>query len=137
MTKKNLIWALAFLALCAVCAAVIFVQRQDRSETDIQKTAQLYIGDELIREINLSEDFEPYEFDIKTENGTNRIRAEHGRIAVVSADCPDKLCVNQGWSDASYKPIVCLPHKLTIKVETKGETEEFDAAAGIGGSIEK
>ena len=45
------------------------------------------------------------------------IRAEPGRIAVVAADCPDRICVREGWLSDSASPIVCLPHRLVIRIE--------------------
>ena len=60
---------------------------------------------------------EPFEFTLADERGSNVIRAEHGRIAVVAADCPDKICVNAGWLSDSASPIVCLPHRLVIRIE--------------------
>ncbi len=54
------------------------------------------------------------------------IRVEPGRIAVTAADCPDKVCVDAGWRSDSASPIVCLPHRLVIRIEK-------DAAADPGG----
>ena len=33
-----------------------------------------------------------------------------------SADCPDQVCVHQGWISDSTVPIVCLPHQVIIEV---------------------
>ena len=56
------------------------------------------------------------------------MEAAPGRIRVASANCPDQVCVRQGWiSDASV-PIVCLPHQVIIQVT--GGDSYADAAAG-------
>ena len=53
---------------------------------------------------------------------------EQGRIRVSQADCPDQVCVDQGWIADGTVPIVCLPHKLVIEIVGGGSA--FDAAAG-------
>ena len=45
-----------------------------------------------------------------------RIRVEHGSIQVVSADCPDQVCVRQGAISGGYVPIACVPHGLVIDI---------------------
>ena len=67
-----------------------------------------------VKTIDLSNIDEAYEFEVRNELGYNKIRAEKGRIAVIEADCPDKVCVNQGYIAGGDLPIVCLPHKLII-----------------------
>lgn len=124
--KSNIKWILAFTLLCVVCGAVWLFQSRI---TDGAVTAQIKQGDRIIRTIDLSDVSEPYEFEITDENGGyNRIRVETGSIAVIEADCPDKVCVNQGSIKNSARPIVCLPHKLSITITDKNDG--IDAAAG-------
>ena len=59
----------------------------------------------------------PYEFEISTAHGRNLVRVEHGRIAVIESDCPEQICVRQGYVQESGVPIVCLPHRLVIELE--------------------
>lgn len=54
-------------------------------------------------------------FDIPYEDHVNTVEISSGRIRVLSADCPDKTCVNMGWLSSSAMPIVCLPHHLVIE----------------------
>ena len=51
-----------------------------------------------------------------------------GRIRVRRANCPDQVCVRQGWISDSSVPVVCLPHQVVIQI-TGGEGD-VDAAAG-------
>ena len=62
------------------------------------------------------------------ETGVNVLRIENGKAAIVSADCPDKLCVGQGEICYAGESIVCLPHRLTVTVEGAAEGG-FDAVA--------
>ncbi|MCD8158123.1 MAG: NusG domain II-containing protein [Clostridiales bacterium] len=89
--------------------------------------AKIYSEGELVETIELDNVSEGYEFTVEGKQGENIIRVEQGRICVVSASCPDKVCVNQGWISNGVTPIVCLPNKLIIEIE--GAEAEADAAA--------
>ena len=49
--------------------------------------------------------------------GKNIIKAENGKAWVSYADCPDKLCQKQGNVGKDGGVIVCLPNKMTVKIE--------------------
>lgn len=74
----------------------------------------------VLETIDLAEVSEPYTLRFEDESGANVVAVEPGRIRVVEADCPDKVCVDMGWIDAPGKPIACVPHGLTIVVEREG-----------------
>lgn len=124
--KSNIKWIVIFTVLCAVCA-VIWTIRQNSAEDTV--VAVIKQGNTEIKRIDLFSVSEPYEFEVTDEKGgRNTIRAERGKIAVIDADCPDKLCVKQGYIDNGAVPVVCLPHKLSITIT--GGKEEIDAVAG-------
>lgn len=77
------------------------------------KTAKIYVDNELVKTVSLQKDIE---LDLNLEMN-NIIVVNGGKIAVVSADCPDKTCVMTGYIDTSGQSIVCIPSKLVIKVE--------------------
>ena len=123
--KTNIKWILIFAAVIAACLTVWFVRGEKQPDGGV--IARIEQNGELIREIDLSEVTEPYEFTIEAESGKNTVRVEAGRIAVVEADCPDKVCVKTGYIENGTVPIVCLPHRLAITVTGGGE---YDAVAG-------
>lgn len=47
----------------------------------------------------------------------NRIVAEDGWVSVSEATCPDKICVHTGKVNQPGDSIVCLPHRLVVRVE--------------------
>jgi len=53
-----------------------------------------------------------------------------GKAAVVSSDCPDKLCVKAGFIGAEGQSAVCLPNKTMIRILRNPETDAVDAVAG-------
>ncbi len=50
-------------------------------------------------------------------DGKNILVIEGGEAFMSSADCPDKLCVNQGRISNSGESIICLPNKLSVTVQ--------------------
>ena len=111
---KTRTWII-LLSAVFLCALVLsFVLHQARSDGT---TAQILLDGEVIRQIDLSHVDEPYSFTVMSPGGgTNRIEVEPGRIRVVEANCPDGICVSQGWLSNQSTPIVCLPHRLIIKL---------------------
>lgn len=87
--------------------------------------ADIYQNGELIQSIPLDTVTESYTFTVTGENNChNEIEVRPGSIGILSADCPDKLCVNQGFIRSSLLPITCLPNKLVIQVRTEATTED-------------
>lgn len=52
--------------------------------------------------------------------GTNVLTVEDGAASVTEADCPDKICVEQGRVRYTGQCITCLPNKLTVTLEGGG-----------------
>ena len=50
----------------------------------------------------------------------NVLVIENGKANVDSADCPDRLCVKQRQISKAGETIICLPHKLIIRIEGEG-----------------
>ena len=115
---KNIFWIILFAALLLLSAAALLALKLFPPRGTV---AKLYQSGALIRSIDLSRVDEPYEFTVTSPLGENTVRVEPGRIRVVSADCPDGVCVNMGW--LSSAPIVCLPHEFMILTESSTGTE--------------
>ena len=73
---------------------------------------------------------EGFSFSVEGPAGANTIQAEPGRIRVSHADCPDQVCVHQGWISSAAVPIVCLPNRLVIEITTHSAQEDLDAVTG-------
>lgn len=89
--------------------------------------AAVYQDGELLRVIDLSRVDEPYTFVVDSPQGSNTVEVERGRVRVSHADCPDQVCVRQGWLTGAA-PIVCLPHKLVIQFV--GDADGLDGVSG-------
>lgn len=53
---------------------------------------------------------------------TNTLLIEDGKAKMLSADCPDKLCVHQKAIDKRGETIVCLPNRVVVEVKGTKES---------------
>ena len=53
--------------------------------------------------------------------GRNRLVIRDGEARMEEADCPDKLCVHQGRISHTNESIVCLPHRISIRIVGEDE----------------
>ena len=114
----------ALLAAVAVSAAFLLF----REGSVPSPVARITRDGVLLEEIDLSRVAEPRSFVLEDGSGRNTVSVEKGRICISEADCPDQVCVNQGWISDGTVPVVCLPHKLMIEIVGGGG--ELDGAAG-------
>jgi hypothetical protein len=121
---KTKTWIIAVgVLLFASLAAAFALSRQTAGGT----IANIYLDGECIYSVDLS-DPQVGEYTVSTDQGDNLITIEPGRICISEADCPDQVCVETGWISTSAKPIVCLPHRLVVRVE---ETAGADDSLAI------
>ena len=59
--------------------------------------------------------------------GYNVIKVSGGAISVSDADCPDKISVKTAPVSDGIQPIVCMPHKLVIRVEARRGEYSYDS----------
>lgn len=120
---KNRYWILLLAAAAAVLIIIgIAVKKQPSGHI-----ANVYKDGECIRSIDLSDVKEPFSFTVTDEDGhENNVEVEKGRIRVVSANCPDQICVNMGWLSKGVTPIVCMPARLSINLEESAANTDAD-----------
>ena len=117
---------LALLALAVGASAASVLSRRRGPEDPV---ARILLDGTLMDEIRLDKVGASFSFTVeRADGGFNIIQVERGRIRVSHADCPDQICVDQGWISDGTVPIVCLPHGLVIEITGGGE--DLDAAAG-------
>ena len=113
------------LAAAVVGSAVFILLQRGRVPAPVARISRDGV---LLEEIDLSRVDEPYSLTLEDESGRNVLSVERGRVRVSEADCPDQVCVKQGWVSNGAVPIVCLPHKLVV--ELAGTGEDLDGGAG-------
>ena len=127
---KTRTWILLFAVIFAALALLAFaLSRMDAGGT----VANIYQDGVCIYSIDLSTVTETITFTVADDDGhENVVEIENGRIRISEANCPDQVCVESGWLSSSLKPIVCLPAKLVIQLESDPAAEELDLDAVSG-----
>lgn len=57
-----------------------------------------------------------------TELGSNTVRVENGSVFMEDADCPGGDCIEQGAVSDESGVIVCMPHRLIVRIVDSEET---------------
>ena len=122
---KTRTWLLLIAALAAVFALLSWHTLTRRASGRVAEVVQ---DGKVLYAIDLDRVTQPYTFTVEgPEGGSNVVSVKPGDLCVEAADCPDKICVEQGWLEDRASPIVCLPHRLVIRL--RGETRGPDAVA--------
>ena len=116
---------LALVLLAAALSAAALLPRDGGTQAPVARITRDGV---LVEEIPLDGIQEPRSFTLEDASGSNRVEVEAGRIRIAQADCPDQICVKQGWVSDGTMPIVCLPHRLMIEIVGGGGG--LDGAAG-------
>ena len=116
MDKKTKIWIAVLLSVVLLGLLGFFALSRLGGGT----IAVITVDGQEYKRIDLSRVTESYDIEIDTKYGHNTIHVEPGRIAVTQADCPDGICVAQGAIDRGGVPIICMPHRLVVKIEGSG-----------------
>lgn len=75
--------------------------------------AVIKIEGAVVYKVDLSEE---KTFTLAAGGGKNIIAIKNGAIAVLEADCPDKICVRRGAIKNIGEVIACVPHKVLIEI---------------------
>lgn len=110
MSKKYIIALAALLLIAAAGIAVWFGMKNSERE---DPTAEIIQDGKVLRTVSLVENTE---FIIECADGYNTVTIKNGAVMISAADCPDQVCVRTGAISGGAVPIVCLPHRLEIRV---------------------
>lgn len=106
----KLITAVLLCGVLLVCA-LRFARRTG-------SVAEVRVDGSVVKSIPLSADAE---YVIEGVNGTNTLSVKGGCAGVISADCPDGLCVGMGSIQYTGQSIICLPNKVVIEIKGTAE----------------
>ena len=108
MKKNDYILITVILLLCAILFAVFKLTRNKGSVVNISSDG------ETIGNYPLNEDNEIYV--TYKSSGYNTVIIRNGAVEISTADCPDLICTKHRPITASGETIVCLPHKMVVKI---------------------
>ncbi len=85
-------------------------------------------GDSVVVRVDGREEGE-YPLGVDAEyilnEGTNRLEIKNGRARMREADCPDSICIKQGWVSRTGECITCLPNRVVVEVVKENDTVDL------------
>jgi hypothetical protein len=127
MKKLDFIVIIIFLLLAAVVYGVTEYNNYLVSKNSEELYVEIQVNGEIYKKINLTENSSET-IDLETEYGKNLIVVEGKQVYMQEADCPDQVCVEGGAITKIGESIICLPHKVVVKIKGAGASE-VDAVA--------
>ena len=115
---NDLILIIAILVV-AVLALVVFKATQKEGSR-----AVVTVDGEIVAQYSIDENINE---TIETKYGKNILEIKDKIVYISKADCPDKICEKHRPISNSGESIVCLPHKLVVKIENGDNTNPLDA----------
>ncbi len=118
--KKMDIVIIAVLLMISFVPELLFGLNHSRDASNTY--AEITISGKHYKTVPLSSNKGEDSFIVDSSLGTNVILIKDNSIAIIDADCPDKLCLEPGFVSKPGQAIVCLPNQLMVEV--KGSTED-------------
>ncbi|MCL2285308.1 MAG: NusG domain II-containing protein [Firmicutes bacterium] len=103
-TELFVIGVVVILALCVYVFSTII----RANDTGIQAEIRMY--GEIVKTISLDEDVV---FSL-AEHSAIEFIVQSGRIAFYKSDCPDQICVRNGFLHIAGQSSVCLPNRVVL-----------------------
>ena len=122
---KNRTWA--FLFACLI-AALLLVWKLLPGGAGNQ--VEIIQNGTLVQTIQLPRTGAPETIEISGPAGGNTVEISEDGVRVVSAGCPDQICVEHGYLREDTGPIVCLPNRLVVRFSKEKNVSGVDAVAG-------
>ena len=113
MTKHDVCFAVAVL----IIASAFFLYNRFSEKNNGNYRAVIYADGEIVETVPLSE--VTREIKVETERGYNKITVFPDGAAVTESDCPNGDCVRSGKITGPAQSIICLPHRLTVRLEAE------------------
>lgn len=117
MIKKwDLVLLVVLLLLSLLPEGIFILSGSDRMLEGTKAVVQ--VDGSVYKEIPLSEHHGTDTFTIQTSHGYNIVVVKEQEIGMVEADCPDKICVSEGFISKPGATAVCLPHHVLIEIQS-------------------
>jgi len=129
--KSTRFWVILFAALLLSSVAGIYAVNDIRTDST---TAAIYLDGQLLQTLDL-DGRTLQTIDLSTLQAPQQLKlagitivADSSGIRITHADCPDQLCVKQGTISNGLIPLVCLPNRLVIQIESN-QAPPFDGVS--------
>lgn len=120
LNKHDIIFTLLLL----IISVTIIIISLNNESIKGNNEARVYLHNKHVYTFNLNNNDQSF-YEIEATNGLVIIESKDGKIRVIEENSNNNVCSNQGWTNSTLTPIICLPNDLFIVIET-GEEKEVD-----------
>lgn len=121
MFKRNDFILIGVVVILAI-GVIVFTNMNKVAGSKVRIT----INGEEYKTLSLEEDTT---LVIEGENGeSNTLAIKDGKVDMIDANCPDKLCVKEREIMYEHETITCLPNRVVLEI-IDGEENEVDIIA--------
>lgn len=123
MKKWDVIIIAALIIISFIPEGVMSISNINRHNT---LYVEVYSEGKLYKKLPLNKDSGDTSITIDNELGENIIEINNEQVKIIDADCHDKICVKAHAISKPGESLICLPHKLVVRIigEGKQETDE-------------
>lgn len=118
--KKGDIVVVLFMAVLSV--ALLGFYRMTSNRHYVHKYAVITVDGRFYKEVSLDNASYQQEIPVTTRYGKDVLLVKDGGVKVIYAECPDKICIKEGFIDKPGQSIVCLPFRIVVEI--KGEKND-------------
>ena len=115
-----------FILIGAVLILVVLTFLFTYSRDTGNMYAVITVDGQVVNKIDLERVTEPYTIEIDGSYPCELL-VEKGAVTVISATCPDKLCQNAGRLTRVGMQAVCLPNRMSVRIEGQNTQNSLDA----------
>lgn len=123
MKKWDVIIIVALIIISFIPEGVMFISSINKHNA---LYVEVYSEGKLYKKLPLDKDSGDTSITIDNELGKNIIEINNEQVKIIDADCHDKICVKAHDISKPGESLICLPHKLVVRIigEGKQETDE-------------
>lgn len=116
MKKKDIILVISLL----IVAGVIFGGNKlfNSKRGDM---VEIYVNNKLYKEVSIDKE---QKIEIINKKAKNVLLIHNKGVEMIEANCPDKVCVNTGFISKPGESIVCLPHRVNVKIVSMDKSKK-------------
>lgn len=116
MKKRDLI----LIAIIAIVIGQLIIMNKFINSEKPDKV-EIYYDNKLYQECSIND---TKRINIKSGDVYNIISIHDKGVEMIHANCPDKVCVKTGFINKPGQSIVCIPHKINIKIVSQDSSKK-------------
>ena len=115
LISRNDLIIISIVVICAICFYLIYALRTNNTGTH----AEIRMNGNVILTVSLEEN---KIFSVE-EHPAVQFIVRDGRIAFYASDCPDQICVRNGFLHLAGQASVCLPNRIVLNIVSPADDE--------------